>query len=143
MRPKSRSRNIMAKNCHSSPKKSARTTLYLIGGFFAYINRALQRSPRGRARRAPLLTRRKIQNCGPDRARTDHLRYAIATLYQMSYGPSWFLTFRIGHISLIGHICLIYLCILFFCGKDFPEIRLLSQILLLVPAKAGPIDTPL
>src|SRR3989304_5789644 len=37
---------------------------FICGGFFAYINRALQRSPRGRARRAPFLTRRKIHFCG-------------------------------------------------------------------------------
>src|SRR3990167_5847718 len=36
----------------------------LCGGFFAYINRALQRSPGGRARRAPFLARRILHFCG-------------------------------------------------------------------------------
>ena len=39
-------------------------SLFICGGFFAYTNRALQRSPRGRARRAPIITRRKIHLCG-------------------------------------------------------------------------------
>ena len=53
----------------------------LSGGFFAYINRALQRSPRGRptflrvkARRAPSPTIQILQNCGWARNRI--LRFA-------------------------------------------------------------------